>query len=557
MSLITRKNTAAPAYLIAREEQALLRHQFRAYGGETTYSTIYGFEDTINGLSGEILNLPADQILTIRNENSDLVAIGKSLGITISLHSSMLPTEVDASGTVVTEIAKHLYPLTTSVSYVRVDDPSYVEPNTTLTTTGTGSNTNVVYVKPLTEAEEEILEETVDPLFDALDAEEVIEEPLATLQTETAPYLSNSLIEIALTAAEYDPLQAGLVEFSVNPLETLIEDTRALLLYYTENNYANLNTTLSSVNTDPTLSTQWESFKETLGGPDGLSGCVIQLDIFREHTDRLCGLNLDSASPNDESDNDSTQEYLNLNDYSGGPQVLFSFDARKFRSAKYLIQASAANTTRGHMATEIYILHDNHHAYTREITSVYSNEPFCAYTTRLLNARVEVLANTSAPNTDFVISGTRLRIARQANAYGDISQNKIIEQHELLASYLNDGVDYVLLQSASLTKGSLVANLARDFRDALVVLRDPQWLAQSTPLKQAGISNFTTTLKARRQEIQDSIDLDYANFVACRKKAEALDIAYNLSVAHTDENGNTITKLTLNSATTSAIEETL
>jgi hypothetical protein len=166
-----------------------------------------------------------------------------------------------------------------------------------------------------------------------------------------------------------------------------------------------------------------------------------------------------------------------------------------------------------------------------------------------------VLANTSAPNTDFVISGTRLRIARQANAYGDISQNRIIEQHEVLASYLNDGVDYVLAQSASLTKGYLVANLARDFRDSLAVLRDTQWLAQSTALKQAGITNFVNTLKTRRADIQASIDLDYANFVTCRKKAEALDIAYNLSVAYTDTAGNTIPTLTLNSATTQAIEE--
>lgn len=554
MSLITQKNTAAPVYTRVRAAQAALRAAYATNRGETLVQSVYAFEDVINGASGEVLNLPADQILAIRNENSDLVAIGVSMGVRVSLHGSMLPTDTEAVGTVVTEIAKQLYPLTTSVSYVYVEDPSYVAPNTTLTTTAP-DGTNVVYTTPLTDAQEDVLEETVDTIFDALDAEETTEEPLSTIQTETAPYLSNSLIEIALTAAEYEPLQAGLVEFSQNPLADLIDDTRALLLYYTEGNYANLNTALSTVNSNPSLSAEWESFKETLGGPDGLSGCVVQLDIFKEHTDRLSGLNLDSASPNDETDNDSTSEYLNLNDYSGGPQVLFSFDARRFRSAKYLIQASAANTSRGHQATEIYILHDNHHAYTREITSIYSNEPFCTFTTRLLNANVEVLANTSAPNTDFVISGTRLRIARQANAYGEISQNKIIEQHETLASYLNDGVDYVELQSASLLKGYLVANLARDFRDALAVLRDPQWLSQSTALMQAGITNFVNTLKTRRTEIQESIDTDYSNFVACRKKAEALDIAYNLTVAYTDENGNSIPSVTLNTATITAIEE--
>lgn len=554
MSLITSKTNAAPAYVRAKAAQEALTHAFREHRTETLQASVYNFEDVMNGLSGELLNLPSDQLTAIRNENYSLSVIGKSIGFPIALHSSVLPPVTSGNNTNTVyrvDLAKKLYPLTISVPYSQVLDPSYVPPETTLTVTP-----NVITDTPLTDAEEEALEETIDPLFDELDAEETVEEPLSVLQNETAPYLSNSLVEIALTAAEYEPLQAGLVEFSQNPLADLIADARGLLIYYTEGNYANLNTALSVVYANASLNTAFESFKEALGGPDGLSGCVVQLDIFKEHTDRLAGLNLDSASPNDETDNDSTSEYLNLNDIaSGSPQVLFRFDARRFRSAKYLIQASAANTSRGHQATEIYILHDNHHAYTREIISVYSNEPFCTYTTRLLNANVEVLANTSVPNTDFVVSGTRLRIARQANAYGEISQNKIIEQHEILSAYLDDGVDYVELQSASLLKGNLVANLARDFRDALSVLADSQWNSQSVAAKQAGIANFTNTLKADRAAIQDAIDTDYNEFVSCRKKAEALDIAYNLSVAYTDENGTTIPTVTLNSATKAAIEE--
>jgi hypothetical protein len=400
-------------------------------------------------------------------------------------------------------------------------------------------------------------EDEIDPVFEEIDqeAEDQVEEPLATQQNETVPYLSDAMVQLALTAAaNANGLQAGLTTFSYNPLAALIDNTKALLLYYSEGNYANLNTELSGVSTDPLLATEYKELQNSIGGNDGLSAAVAQLDNFKDHTDRLSGLVLDEDSPNAEPTDDSVDDFLTLNDFSGGPTLIFSFNARKFRSAKYLIQASADLTDRGHQGTEIYILHDNHHAFTREVTGIYTQEPFVAYTTRLLNNKVEVFATSNVPNTNFVITGTRLQIAKASKTYAEMSQQKVIELHELMAVYLDDGVDYVALCSASLLKPFLVANLGREFRDMLATISNGGFLSQSTGQKQAGLLQWASTLRTRWGEIQAQMDADWNNFVETRRKTEAFDIAYNLTVAYTDDSGNAIPSATLNSATIQAIE---
>lgn len=496
------------------------------------------FEDSMNGLSGEILNLDPQLQTEIQEACSSIVALGSESGVEISLYESLLPTPEGVAAEVLTVVGKKLYPLTTTVEI-----------------TNSNNTTTTITVDVPAEPETIESEDVVDSIFEENDAQTVAEPTLAELQNETTPYLKNGVVELSKVAASNaNGLQAGLTTFSHNPLATLIEDTKALLLYYTSDNYANLNVALSGVSSDNNLSTQYKALREAIGGADGLAGCVAQIDFFREHTDRLSGLILDVNSPNDVVDNDSTDEYLNVNDVSGGPTVIFSFDARYFRSAKYMVQATAAALDRGHQTNELYILHDNHHAYTRELTSIYTQDPFVTFTTRLLNNRVEVLANTTASNTDFVIHGVKLRIARAAQSYGEMSQTKIIEQHTLLQSYLNDGVDYVALQSGSLLKGYLVANLSREFRDMLVNFSSSEFLAQSTGAKQTQITAMVETIKSRRTDLQTSIETDYNNFVAVRRLAESLDIAYNLSAAYTNTVANTIPTQTLNTAMIQAIE---
>lgn len=549
------RTTASPVYVTAKNAQHDLHHTLNASRNPADLTApVRSFEDTMNGLSGELQNLEPEYQLEIQTENAALIELGTTKGVSIRLHDSVLP-KADRSDFLssVVKTAKRLYPRTESVTIQSSNEADGTE---LVNAVANNTTSSVVLGSATTTEEEEV--EVIDSVFDEMDAEEVTETPLAADQNETVPYLSDALVELAKeAAANTEGLQAGLVVFSKNPLANLIANTRELLLYYTAGNYANLNTTLSAVSTDINLTAEYKALREAIGGGDGLSGCVSQLDNFKDHTDRLSGLVLDSGSSEAEPDDNSTTENLTLYGLTGGPTVIFSFDARKFRSAKYMIQATAEATDRGHQATELYILHDNHHAYTREIAAIYSENPFVSYTTRLLNNRVEVLATTTAANTDFVIHGTRLQIARASRSYSDMSQQVIIENHELLAVYLNDGVDYVALQSASLLKPSLVANLAREFRDMLAILNSANWVIQGTAAKQASLLSLANTLSTRRAEIQTAIDTDYDNFLAIRKLTESLDIAYNLTVAYTDNNGNAIPKVTLNNATIQAIESEL
>lgn len=517
--------------------------------GGLTKADVVPFEDEMNGLSGDILNLEPSEQLVIQKGNAEVIARAFSAGVTVELHDSVLPKEdrAETEFDVNTLIAKQLYPRTESVQIIIRDDTG------TKTVANVASNVANVTTDTIVLPEED----EIDPVFEEIDdeAESQTEEPLATQQNETVPYLSNAMVQLALTAAaNANGLQAGLTTFSYNPLASLIDDTKTLLLYYTAGNYANLNTELSGVSTDPLLAAEYKELQNSIGGNDGLSAAVAQLDNFKDHTDRLSGLVLDEDSPNAEPTDDSVDDFLTLNDFSGGPTLIFSFNARKFRSAKYLIQASADLTDRGHQGTEIYILHDNHHAFTREVTSIYTQEPFVTFTTRLYNSNVEVFATSNVPNTNFVITGTRLQIAKASKSYAEMSQQKVIELHELMAVYLDDGVDYVALMSASLLKPSLVANLAREFRDMLITISNGGFISQSTAQKQAGLLQWASTLRSRREEIQAQMDADWNNFVETRRKAEAFDIAYNLTVAYTDESGNAIPSATLNSATIQAIE---
>jgi hypothetical protein len=301
---------------------------------------------------------------------------------------------------------------------------------------------------------------------------------------------------------------------------------------------------------------QYKTLREAIGGSDGLSGCVAQLDMFRDHTDRLSGLVLSVNSPNAEQTlGNSLTEYIHVNGVPEGNLIqIFSFDAKKFRSAKYTIQASAANTDRGHQVSELYILHDNELAYTREVFSIYTQDPFVSFTTQFLNSNVRVLANVSADNIDFVIHGTKLRVARTSQNYEQMSQQEIIVSHETLQAYLDDGVDYVRLQSGSLLRADVVANLAREFNDMLLILASPAFLAQSTGEKQTEILAWADDIIFRRNEIQTAIDTDYDNFISVRKLVEALEISKNLTVSYTSESANTIPQITLNNATIIAIE---
>ena len=574
-SIITSKITTDSVFQKARDAQATIStHLVLSRELNQLQQDCYAFEDVMNGISGELQNIDSSMLKMLLIDNETIVSHGTKRGVTIKLDKSVLPkknnTSNMSSSQEILVTGKKLYPLTTTTTTTGVITVSNITYSGSAVRAGNVNNgfdgaastttDTALYdpsAVPSTFTEDY---DTVDPIFDALDADAntaIESAPVLAFEqnnTETfLPILPVGMITLAYeAAANANGLQAGLTTFSHNPIASVLDDTRELLLYYTENNYANLNTALSTISSDSALDIEYNALKEAIAGGDGLSGAVAQMDIFKDHTDRLSGLILDEDSPNAEPGNDSTtDEFLNVNDVSGDLQEIFSFDARKFRSAKYMIQASAANTERGHTCTELYILHDNELAYTRELVAIYTQDSFTAYTTQFLENRVRVLANTSAPNTDFVIHGTKLRIARVAESFADMSQQKIITLHESLQDFLDDGIDRVALCSTSLAHPETVGELAREFRDMLAILGGIG--AGSTAEKQALILYWKNVILKKRSNIQALIDADYANFVATRKLEDALGIAQSLVIAHTDSSGNTVPHITLNSASIDAI----
>ena len=539
--------TVNPSLTVIRNAQASYRTCLETERDVSILRTkTYAYEDVLNGLTGEYETFTPEIQAEIQLENYNLFMLAADKGITLNLYESLMPaTDISTETQKVLRTGKKLYPKTVTFIDSSLSTSVSVTPRT-----GTS--------EPLPPANEPIDDSVVDPVFDAVDAQVWSPNTYASEQVNEpwTPMVSNALVQLALTAAaNANGLQAGLTTFSHNPLDSIIEDSRDLLIYYTENNYANLNTTLSGISSNPNLNSAYKLLRESIGGSDGLSGCVAQLDEFRIHTDRLSGLYLDNESPESEPTNDSITEDLTLYGLSGGPTEIFSFSARKFRSAKYLIQATAADADRGHTVTELYILHDNHHPYTREVVSMYSNEPFVTYTTQLANGEIRVLANTAADNTDFVIHGTRLQISRAAKSYANVSQTKIMEHHMQLSTYLNDDVDYVRYQSGALYNPKVVAEISREIRDLLIQLRSSDFLGLSDAAQSAGVNVWAQTISTRANTIQAQIDSDYDNFVECRKKSEALQIAFSLASGYEQPNANTTLQSTLNNVTKSAIEE--
>ena len=508
-------------------------------------SKTHAYEDIANGLSGEYSTFPLDVQAGIQLENQALTELAADKGIALELYSSLLPLVTETTETQrVRRTGKKLYPKTLTFF------------DSSLST----SSNAVVHVVSVPEAASgfaNVTDAAIDPVFAAVDAQEWLPRTYASEQVNEpwTPMVSNALVELALTAAaNANGLQAGLTTFSHNPLSSLIDSTRTFLLYYTEGNYANLNVALTGIATNPSLNVEYKSLRESIGGADGLSGCVAQLDEFRIHTDRLSGLYLQADSPNAEPTNDSVSENLTLYGLSGGPTVIFSFNARKFRSAKYLIQATAAGGDRAHQVNELYILHDNHQAFTREIAAMYTQDPFVTYTTQLADGLIKVYANTTATNTDFVISGTRLQISRSAKSYANVSQNRILENHTLLSTYLNDGMDYVRIQSGALYNAAVVGNIKRELNDMIIQLSSTAFLGQSNAVQSAAINTWAQTLTTRANTIQTQIDSDYDEFLTATRKTEALQIAFNLAAGYEQPNANTTLQFTLNSVTKTAIE---
>lgn len=502
---------------------------------------VESFEDTMNGLSGAILNLPPQDIEEIRNSCAEAVSSASALGIVVILHSSLLPATRESRGPTY-RTGKKLYPLTTSVEMPTSESDEV-------------SSENEVSA-PLTDDTSD--DEVIDPIFDEIDADAAEELPytLALAQGETVEIIPPVLLAAAeAAAANTIGLEVGLGNISTNPLSSLIENTRNLVLAYTANNFAGLNTALAIVHSDPSLNVEYEVLRDSLGGGDGLSGSVSQLDNFKDHTDRLAGLKLDSDSNFAEPDDNTVVENLLYSDVVANTITsIVEFDAHKFRTARYMVQATSG---REHQFSELYIMHDNHHSYVRHVSSLYTQDPFVVFTASLANGRMSLLATSERDNTDFVIHGTRMRIARASRSYSTMSQTKIILNHETLREYLNDGVDYVKQQSGSIFNPKLVAELGREVRGMITDITAPTFPGLSESDRKAKVLYWASAINNRTESMQASIDADYNAFMEISKRAEALTVAYSIATGYADSAARPLLDLTLNTPIRTALLQSL
>ena len=517
------------------------RRLLRQRNPENARPLVQLFEDTINSLSGAIQNLPPDDVATIQRQCQETVSTAKNLGITITLHASLLPPTPASRGPMYVT-GKKLYPLTTSVEM-----PTSVQ-------TEVSSVTEVS--APVVEDDSD--EEVIDPIFDEIDAEAAEDDPytLAMNQGDTVEIIPPALLTAAETAAANTlGLEPGLVSISHNPLAPLIENTRELVLSYTANNFAGLNTALAIVDTDPALNVEYQTLREALGGGDGLSGSVSQLDNFKDHTDRLSGLKLESDSINAEPDDNTVVENLEFNGVAANTSTDISeFNAQKFRSARYMVQATSG---REHQFTEIYVLHDNHHPYLRQVSSLYTQNPFMTFSASLVSGKLRMSVTSSRDNTDFVIHGTRMRISRASRSYSTMSQTKIILNHETLREYLNDDVDYVKQQSGSVFNARVVAELGREIRDMIYEFNEPVFVSMTESQRKAKVLSWATTINTRNESMQASVDADYNAFLEIGKRAEALTVAYSIATGYADAAARPLLDLTLNNPIRTALSQSL
>lgn len=349
----------------------------------------------------------------------------------------------------------------------------------------------------------------------------------ATITIEPYFPINANLLPVATNAALANTFQDGLAYISYNPLADVINSTKNTIFYYTEINYANLNSFLSTIAADGSLTAYYAYFKDKIGGGDGLSGAVAQLDSFKEHTDRLSGLKLESGNEFASQTDDTTfEQYFYYNLPVGTPTIIGSFSAKYYRSAKYQIQATSGSE---HQLTDYMVIHDNNLAYARVVDDVYTRDPYVTYSGVLSAGKVNIYANTTIANTDLVVYGTKIQIAKDSSSPEKMTQFKILDSHSMLSAYYNDGVDYVSLQTGSLSRSNTVSELAREFTDALGILSSASFSGLTTGAKQALLISLADAINSRSESLQASIDADYYQYQLAEKKVQALRILNQLS----------------------------
>jgi hypothetical protein len=360
--------------------------------------------------------------------------------------------------------------------------------------------------------------------------------------TSTQNYTDLSSIARSV-ATDSGGLQSGLSQISVNPLSNFLTQTKGSLSTLTASNYSGLDSTLPDVASDPALSTEYAELKTSLGGSDGLSGAISQIDAYQLHTDRLSGVTLSSESDySTEEESGTYYEYATIANNNTW-ETAIEFNARRYRSAKYFIQGTANNE---HQTSEVFLIHDNNRVYVREVDLIYTQDPFIQFTGSLSDNVVRVMANTEFQNTSLVIYGIRLEVASNAESQSVISQDKILASARAMKGfYGEDGNNYVQLQSNSIFNTVPLTTIDYHIREMSRKINSNEFNVLSTAQKQAYLRDYANTINSSANALQNSIDSDIAAYNDVSKKIEAASVLATINTNYSDPESKALLNLTL------------
>ncbi len=346
-------------------------------------------------------------------------------------------------------------------------------------------------------------------------------------------------------------LQEGLSYVNKNPLESKITNSRDNLTTYTSNSFNKLSLSLPAISSNVQLANAYSRLKLAIGGPDGKTGAVSQLDAYKLHTDRLSGVTVSSDSDSYEPEESGEEIAFFYNVPGNTNTTIVSFSVNKVRSAKYFVQGSVGLD---HQTSEVYIIHDSNTAFTRELGLIYTRNPFIRFTSKIESNTLSLIANSSISNVDIVVYGVKLQIATKASSLNAISQEKILESARGLSGfYPEDTTDYVKMQAGSLYDSSSISTLDDTIDKMLLNLTNTSFEQLSLEQKETYINDYANTINSITASMQQTIDSDVTAQKEVSKKLESASLLYSVSNNYADPNAKALLDLTL----TDSVKNTL
>lgn len=407
------------------------------------------------------------------------------------------------------------------------------------------------YDNPLFGTDISLSDQEIDPNFDAMDAEMIAaaqsyaNTPATQIGEEYPSVIPKDLLEILSEFGENgNTFEEDLANILFkNPIRDIILQAKSSLLYYSENNFANLNAAMPNVSANVQFTTEYNNLKSAIGGSDGLSGTVSYFDALLEHTDRISGLKVENnnelASPRD----DSPTHDLVVNDITSGVDtIIASFSANKIRSAQYYIQASAGIEQQ---LTYLSVIHDGGLVYVRKNDLNYSIDPYVEYKCNVSNGMVNIIANTTVANTGFVLHGTRLKLGKEIEINPNMTHYKIVGNAKKINGFYQTNDDYITRQTSSMFVGPNVSAIEETINKTIQYTGSAQFNNLSLSSQKDYINSQANTINTNKIAMKSSIQSDMAEFDKINNRLAALEIAVLESAVYENDNSKKILDLVL------------